>query len=385
MPIRGRVARFVSRAGSWAMRPQTAMAALFLLAIGSSTLLLKGKKAPSSVVTVSDEGEPVASVAVTPSVVRPEAEHASDKPADLAKSEAKTMDLAPAASAMATAAAAAEVAKDESAPSLDGLSRGVPGRAPAPKPMPGLASNNGPSDDKNELNAAPVAGAPAGHGALGGYATGDVSGYATSPATAPMAPAPTKEAARGQFAAPPPPAAMAQGAGGAAAQPQQAPSAFAIAKAAYDAGDYPTALARFDALYAQTNDPQAELFAARSAVRVNGCTNDAVNRFEIVIAGASASRAGYDARLDEADCYRQMGDVTDARARLGQLLTVPSHMARAQAMLNALNANAKGGGGYASKARAAPAPAAPPPPQATPPAQQQAPQAAPPSATTQSY
>ena len=40
VPLRGRISRVVSWAGSWAMRPQTAMAAVFLLMIGSTSVLL---------------------------------------------------------------------------------------------------------------------------------------------------------------------------------------------------------------------------------------------------------------------------------------------------------------------------------------------------------
>jgi tetratricopeptide (TPR) repeat protein len=60
-PLRGRVARAVSLAGSWAMRPQTAMAALFLVMIGTSVLLLRGKSShapPSEDVTVTERGAP---------------------------------------------------------------------------------------------------------------------------------------------------------------------------------------------------------------------------------------------------------------------------------------------------------------------------------------
>src|SRR5437868_15518116 len=39
VPIRSRFSRVLSAAGSWAMRPQTAMAAVFLLMIGSSAFL----------------------------------------------------------------------------------------------------------------------------------------------------------------------------------------------------------------------------------------------------------------------------------------------------------------------------------------------------------
>src|SRR5262245_44864230 len=47
VPLRGRVSRAVSWAGRWAMRPQTAMAAVFLLMIGSSALLLRNKYSAS--------------------------------------------------------------------------------------------------------------------------------------------------------------------------------------------------------------------------------------------------------------------------------------------------------------------------------------------------
>ena len=61
VPLRGRLARAVSLAGSWAMRPQTAMAAVFLVMIGTSVLLLRGKssRAPASAeMTVTEEGTP---------------------------------------------------------------------------------------------------------------------------------------------------------------------------------------------------------------------------------------------------------------------------------------------------------------------------------------
>src|SRR5580704_17674531 len=61
VPVGWRLARAVSLAGSWAMRPQTAMAAVFLVMIGTSVLLLRGKssRAPASAeMTVTEEGTP---------------------------------------------------------------------------------------------------------------------------------------------------------------------------------------------------------------------------------------------------------------------------------------------------------------------------------------
>lgn len=59
VPLRGRVSQLVSRAGSWAMRPQTAMAAVFLLMIGSSAFLIRSNRSTSqSAVSVTVAGEP---------------------------------------------------------------------------------------------------------------------------------------------------------------------------------------------------------------------------------------------------------------------------------------------------------------------------------------
>lgn len=65
-PVGWRLARVVSLAGSWAMRPQTAMAAVFLVMIGTSVLLLRGKssRAPASAeMTVTEEGTPAPAAA----------------------------------------------------------------------------------------------------------------------------------------------------------------------------------------------------------------------------------------------------------------------------------------------------------------------------------
>jgi len=67
VPIaRGRLSRAVSLAGTWAMRPQTAMAALFLLMIGSSAVLLRSRQPrESAALTVTQEGSPSPQSAAT--------------------------------------------------------------------------------------------------------------------------------------------------------------------------------------------------------------------------------------------------------------------------------------------------------------------------------
>jgi hypothetical protein len=61
LPVRRHLARAVSAAGSWAMRPQTAMAAVFLVMLGASVLLLRGRssRAPANAeMIVTEKGAP---------------------------------------------------------------------------------------------------------------------------------------------------------------------------------------------------------------------------------------------------------------------------------------------------------------------------------------
>jgi hypothetical protein len=59
VPVGRRLSRAVSLAGSWAMRPQTAMAAVFILMVGSSVLFVRRSKvADSGSVTVTAQGRP---------------------------------------------------------------------------------------------------------------------------------------------------------------------------------------------------------------------------------------------------------------------------------------------------------------------------------------
>src|SRR5579863_9813078 len=63
---RRRLARVVSAAGTWAMRPQTAMAALFLVMIATSLLLLRERSSRTptgSEMTVTEQGTPAPAIA----------------------------------------------------------------------------------------------------------------------------------------------------------------------------------------------------------------------------------------------------------------------------------------------------------------------------------
>lgn len=316
VPLRRRVARGISLAGSWAMRPQTAMAAVFLVMIGTSVLLLRGKsaRAPvSSDVIVTEQGspapEPVASATASP-----------------VAASAAYLGSAPAASI-----ATRETMRDES------QARAPVGHA-TPPPPPAVAQSLAPKDD------------------LDGVAM-NASGFA--------APAPTTVAPGGG---------MGGGAGGdvargAAAEKKGSTAAFDAAVQAFQSGRYAEAQRSFDAL--APSDPNADLWAARSVREGQGCRN-ALARFDRVARRAAGTPVGWDALLEGALCYRAIGDFGNARTRLTALLGVDSHKDRAQAELDRLNQmqQAQGGstsGPAAKAARAAPAPAAPAPPPAKPP------------------
>jgi hypothetical protein len=163
VPIRGRFSRVLSVAGSWAMRPQTAMAAVFLLMIGSSALLLRSKTGPSreSAVSVTVAGEPAPTAA-------PASEALDDKAAASAHGPSApiiTRPPMPAASAAAVAAlddepygagGARELAKDKAPPPPPAATMGAFERetSPAQQPSKVLSRAGGEANDPASLGAA---------------------------------------------------------------------------------------------------------------------------------------------------------------------------------------------------------------------------------------
>jgi hypothetical protein len=339
VPIRRRASHVLSLAGSWAMRPQTAMAALFLVMIGTSVLLLRGRSARSpapTAVTVTEQGAPALVAAAAPTAT------STNEPVSVASASAAYAYRAGwEAKPPAATAAPVDLAEDQrnahlkgalAAKDKDDLSRGLD-NASAPGGAP---------------NTLPPAPSPVGAG-------GSYGGFAQN------APA----------AAAPPPAAMLD------AQKQQLEkksdlSPFDTALQTYRAGRFDDATRAFDAL--APADPNADLWAARAVRESKGCRN-ALARFDRVARRAGGAPAGWDALLEGALCYRAVGDFANARVRLTELLKVDSHKDRAQAELDRLNQlqQAQGNTGPAAAAarpapkRAAPAeqPAAKPSPQAT--------------------
>jgi hypothetical protein len=272
VPFKQRLARAVSGAGSWAMRPQTAMAALFLVMIGTSALFLRGRrsKAPSTAsVTITDRGAP----AQSPTPVAAQAS-AVDTPNEL------SAHGAPKGTPLATVA-----------PSDNDLARASDEK-----------KKDSPQQARGDLEAKP--GRTEDDGLL-------------PPAAAPAAP-PPMAAATGGFAAP-------RSASGGSSNVDTSSG-----MAAYNAGRYDDATRLFDA--AAPGDTASELWAARSTREGHGC-RAAVARFDKAAARAAGTTVGYDAKLEGGVCYRQLGNYSAASQRFNDLLTVPSHAAMAQAEL----------------------------------------------------
>ncbi len=304
VPFRRRASRAISWAGSWAMRPQTAMAALFLLMIGSSALLLKGKQAaaPRSAMTVSEQGEPVPS-AMTGTLERPSGEPGA---------------TVAAAAPQPTSAAVSPVAASDSRADavLDGFASKSRANAPAHVSPRSALKEAAPKARMLDSRDDDMEGSqPLQHYA---YAPGAAGGAPAPPA--PLAPAPAPARAAPAAAQP------AQTASGLATYTSG--SGFGGAMAAYNAGDYATATALFDSL-AAAGDVTSALWAARSVRKASGCAA-AASRFDQVARSGSGTTTGYDATFEGGQCYKQLGQTDAAQARFRSLITVPSYVDRAK-------------------------------------------------------
>jgi hypothetical protein len=311
MPLRGRVARAISRAGGWAMQPQTAMAAVFLLMIGSGALLLRGRqaKSPASTpVTVTDEGVPVASPAGTSTT----------------------------ASALDEPSAAADNAHGY-----------------AQKPSPSLGPVTATTDGENEKRRLDPAKADFKDKALSRAADDRDNAPRESQidnAGTPGGTPNTLPQAQNAPPAAPPPSPASGGPSGGAGGSGYSGADFNNAMAAYNAGRYDEASRLFATL--APSDVYSALWEARSVREGSGKCRLAAAKFDSVAGRAAGGVIGYDGLLEGGRCYRVTGQLDVARERLTRLLSVPSHEARARTELQAM-----GGTPPAAKAspRAAPA------------------------------
>lgn len=321
VPIKGRFGRVVSIAGQWAMRPQTAMAAVFLLMIGTSAFLIRSKdyRSKDSAVSVTVAGAPA-----------PQAQGAAPLTADPVDDPGAHGPAAPVIGQRPPMPVASAAVADNG-------------------PLDRLTGGNAKDDDSqavgslaSEERAAPmVAAAPAAT-----VAPNSISNAGGPSAGAPMADGMTQAPAGGM--------AKRAGGGGSGNDP------YSLGAAAFQARNYAEATKQFDAA-AKGGDRNAELWAAESVREGQGCAM-AVGRYDALANKAAGSWIGNEASLREARCQIAMGQNDAAKTRLNALLQVPSHQAAAQAELNNLNnavaQSAKPGGGSAggmAAGKAAPA------------------------------
>ena len=327
------MAQLISLAGRWAMRPQTAMAAVFLLMVGTSSVLFSrrapksGADAAPASFTVTENGAPGAPSA--PAAPSPKDEEAALDPQAAAAAHGPVNGMAKAAGPSPFL----KTAPATSAPLAEGL------LAQSDKPS---AEDEREAPAKQQAYAMPHSlHAPSSSGGLAG--AGSMKPSMNSQG-ADISPPVARAAADGFAVAPPPP---------------------------------PTAREADDAV-----SPLASARAERDSGA--GCAV-AAGAFDAVAASSWGTTAGYDATYEGAQCYARLGQVDAARSRFNRLLTVQAYAARAQAGINASSL-------VATKRKAAPKAAAvaldragtsTPPAAAAPPATPAAPPAQPASAPTE--
>lgn len=376
-----RASRALSWAGSWAMRPQTAMAAVFLLMIGTSAFVIRSRHSNegAAAVSVTEQGIPAGQIAPADDHESLDskaaaAAHGPNAPAPMTAPPLAT--VSPVASAAGAVALAGDpmsgaFAAGNSAGPMDSITGGKGRAAKADEALGSALSasvGDGKERDKEEAQAAAEK-KTAQRGAA--HPPSEIAN------AAPPAGAPNDYAPRAQGVSPPATRSQAN---------QEQQDGFSAGMAAYRTRSFAEATRQFDGA-ARSGDQNAALWAAKSVKEGNGGCGVAVPRFEAVAQRSSGSWIGYEAQLEAARCQTALGQLEAAREKLTRLSSVPSHAAPAQQALNELNQVASrreaaeraksagsGGGGAGSRpATAAPA-RAPAKPAATTPAAGPSPQ-----------
>jgi hypothetical protein len=323
VPWPKRVGRAISWAGSYAMRPQTAMAAILVLMLGSSVIFVRRKpdRSGPSRVSVTERGVPEQAA----EEMRPERIGIPPRAVAIGRSTRRDRDEERPAAAVAAAPGAA-------APNEEGR---VAGKG-SDKAMEPFAEPPAAARSRGIAAADDMGGAGDGLGAL-----------------AERGPeAKKKEEASG------------------AGQGEYAPAprdAYGSAMDLYSAGRYAEADKSFTDVAASGAKKAADaaLYAAKSAEGAYGCGR-AVAKYESAAARFAGTSAAAEAQMGAANCYKILGDFDRSYAIYNELRSVAGYRDRAEAQLGNLRILQAQGAARAS--RAAPAkPAAPagPPPQAT--------------------
>lgn len=293
VPLRSRIARGLSWAGVFAMRPQTAMAAVFLVMIGSGVLLLQSK----SPVEKSTESAYNAFKGGGYPAAAPEQ----------GEPEGARVDLATAASAHGPATPGLVGERQAPSPGA-GFGARADEQAHASSGLAGTPAEKDKLEDSRERRAADEEPPPA-----------RAAANASPPAGAPAATATGGGASRGR------------------AESKSASSDLDRGLQSYRDGQYDEATKKLDSLAG--SDPNAALWAARSVRDGEGCAA-AVSRFDALSTRQWGTTVGYEATMDAGRCYRGLGRSDLARARFASLLAVPAYMSKAQDELDRMTPKA---------------------------------------------
>lgn len=271
----GRLDRAISLLGAFAMRPQTAMGALLVLMTGLSLVLLRAKPAKNSSVQITEHGQPEHG--------QPAEAPAAAAPPIVAAIERKTAELP-------------SRKEDERAKSAD-------------LPSPPAAAIREPSE---------VAPTPA------TTTTATTTAAATptaAPAAAPAASAQAEATVKADKSA--------------AGESQEA--AFASAMDHYKARRYREAIQAFDIVAngGGSNGGRAALYAAHSARFSSGCSA-ALPRYNAIANRQVGSGAASDATWEAARCYRELGQLENARQLFSTLRRVAGYRDRVEKELATL-------------------------------------------------
>jgi hypothetical protein len=353
VPIQSRLSRAVSLAGSWAMRPQTAMAAVFLLMIGTSAFVIRSRHSSerAAAVSVTEQGIPAGQLPSSD-----DHDSLDNKAAAAAHGPNAPQPVTAPPAAAASAAGALALNGDQkqtAAGTVDGLTGGKGRVSKEEEGTIGSALAAGKADKSKDSKDESLASAEK-KVAAGRAATpaSDITN-AAAPAGAPA----DDYAPRGQAVAAP------AARSGQDSQPQDG---FSAGMAAYRSRSYAEATRQFDAA-ARSGDQNAALWAAKSVKDGNGGCGAALPRFEAVAQKSSGAWIGNEAQLEAARCLITQGQLDAARDKLTRLSSTTSHAQAAQQALAELNQvasrreaersrRAAGAGAGGGLARPAPAP-----------------------------
>jgi hypothetical protein len=297
------------------MRPQTAMAAVFLLMIGTSAFVIRSRHSSerTAAVSVTEEGMPAGQL---PSSDDHDSLDNKAAAAAHGPNAPQPVTAPPVAAASAGALALNADQKQTAAGALDGLTGGKGRPSKEDEGSIGSALAAGRADkSKDEAQAG------AEKKGVARSANGPASDIANAAAPA-GAPA-DDYAARGQAVAPP------AAKSGQDSQPQDG---FSAGMAAYRSRSYAEATRQFDAA-ARSGDQNAALWAAKSVKDGNGGCGAALPRFEAVAQKSSGAWIGNEAQLEAARCLITQGQLDGARDKLTRLSSTTTHaQAAAQAL-----------------------------------------------------